>query len=53
MIKKLFLTLFCAVLSAGIAFAQGGSKVNGIVVDEIGEPVIGASVLSKEQRREP
>lgn len=47
MIKKLFLTLFCAVLSAGIAFAQGGSKVNGIVVDEIGEPVIGASVFVK------
>lgn len=47
MIKKLFLTLFCAVLSAGIAFAQGGTKVNGIVVDEIGEPVIGASVFVK------
>lgn len=47
MIKKLFLTLFCAVLSAGIAFAQGGSKINGIVVDEIGEPVIGASVFVK------
>ena len=45
-IKKFLLTLLCAVLSANIAFAQNAS-VQGTVVDENGEPVIGASVFIK------
>ncbi len=45
-IKKFLLTLLCAVLSANMAFAQNAS-VQGTVVDENGEPVIGASVFIK------
>lgn len=45
-IKKFLLTLLCAVLSANIAFAQNTS-VQGTIVDENGEPVIGASVFIK------
>ena len=45
-VKKFLLTLICAVLATGVAFAQGG-KVQGTVVDENGEPVIGASVFIK------
>lgn len=45
-IKKFLLTLLCAVLSANIAFAQNAS-VQGTIVDENGEPVIGASVFIK------
>ena len=45
-IKKFLLTLLCAVLSANLAFAQNAS-VQGTVVDENGEPVIGASVFIK------
>lgn len=45
-IKKFLLTLLCAVLSANIALAQNAS-VQGTIVDENGEPVIGASVFIK------
>ena len=44
--KKFLMTLFCAILTAAMVFAQGGG-VQGTVVDENGEPVIGASVMIK------
>ncbi len=44
-LKQLFLTVTFA-LAAACAFAQGGN-VNGTVIDEFGEPVIGASVMLK------
>ncbi|MCD7714114.1 MAG: SusC/RagA family TonB-linked outer membrane protein [Prevotella sp.] len=44
-LKQLFLTVTFA-LAAACAFAQGGN-VSGTVVDEFGEPVIGASVMLK------
>ena len=44
--KKFLLTLLCVLISTSAIFAQGGS-VSGTVVDENGEPVIGASVLVK------
>lgn len=43
--KKVNLLLFLFLLSIGIAFAQ--TRVTGSVVDENGEPVIGASVQIK------
>ncbi|MCR4773613.1 MAG: SusC/RagA family TonB-linked outer membrane protein [Prevotella sp.] len=42
--KKLLFTLFCVMLSC-VAFAQG--QIKGTVIDENGEPIIGASVLVK------
>jgi len=45
-VKKFLFTLLCMLLSMQMSFAQGGS-VSGTVVDENGEPVIGASVLVK------
>ena len=44
--KKFLLALFCVLLSTTSILAQGGS-VSGTVVDENGEPVIGASVMIK------
>lgn len=44
--KKFLLALFCVLASTIGAFAQG-SNVSGTVVDETGEPVIGASVRIK------
>lgn len=44
--KKVLLTLLCVLLSTWTAFAQSG-QVSGLVVDEHGEPIIGASVLIK------
>ena len=44
--KRLLMTLFCALSLAGYALAQSGG-VHGTVVDESGEPVIGASVFVK------
>lgn len=44
--KKLLMTLLCTLLTATVALAQSGS-VQGTVVDENGDPVIGASVFVK------
>ena len=44
--KKIFLTLICALMCTVAALAQG-NQVRGTVVDEQGEPVIGASVVIK------
>lgn len=44
--KKFLLTLFCALFVAAASFAQN-ANVQGTVVDENGEPVIGASVFVK------
>ncbi|MBQ9223391.1 MAG: SusC/RagA family TonB-linked outer membrane protein [Prevotella sp.] len=44
--KKIFLTLICALMCTMAAFAQG-NQVRGTVLDENGEPVIGASVMIK------
>jgi len=44
--KKVVLLLSCLILSVGLTIAQD-KKVSGIVVDETGEPIIGASVLAK------
>ncbi len=44
-LKQLFLAVSFA-LAVTCAFAQGGN-VNGAVIDEFGEPVIGASVMLK------
>ncbi len=44
--KKFLLTLLCALLTTASALAQSGA-VQGTVVDENGEPVIGASIFVK------
>jgi len=44
--KRLTLLLTCFFISMGFAIAQN-NQISGIVVDEIGEPVIGASVVVK------
>ncbi|MDL2322990.1 TonB-dependent receptor [Bacteroidales bacterium OttesenSCG-928-A17] len=44
--KRLTLLLACFFISMGLATAQN-TRVNGTVVDETGEPVIGASVVVK------
>ncbi len=44
--KRLTLLLACFILSMGLAIAQN-KPVSGIVVDESGEPVYGASVIAK------
>ena len=41
--KKFLMALLCVLLSATTALAQ--NNVTGTVVDETGEPVIGASVM--------
>ncbi|MBO5049503.1 MAG: carboxypeptidase-like regulatory domain-containing protein, partial [Oscillospiraceae bacterium] len=47
MLIKKFLTAFvCILLLSAPAFGQG-SRISGTVVDEHGEPVIGASVMIK------
>ena len=43
--KKFLMTLLCVLLSATTALAQ--SHVTGTVVDETGEPVVGATVMVK------
>ena len=43
--RKLFLFLSLLFISVGIATAQ--TQVRGVVVDELGEPIIGATVLIK------
>jgi TonB-linked SusC/RagA family outer membrane protein len=44
--KKVILLLTCFMISMGLAIAQN-KQVSGTVVDESGEPVIGASVIVK------
>lgn len=44
--KKVMLILSCLFLSVGFIAAQT-TRVSGVVVDDIGEPVIGASVVVK------
>jgi TonB-linked SusC/RagA family outer membrane protein len=44
--KNLTLLFICFMMSAGLVFAQS-KQVTGIVKDEAGEPVIGASVVVK------
>jgi TonB-linked SusC/RagA family outer membrane protein len=44
--KKLVLLFMCFLISTGLAIAQT-TQVTGTVVDETGEPVIGASVVVK------
>jgi TonB-linked SusC/RagA family outer membrane protein len=46
--KKIFLLLTCLMIGFGMTFSQTPQQVNGTVVDENGEPVIGASILTKE-----
>jgi TonB-linked SusC/RagA family outer membrane protein len=41
------LTMFLALFFIGIGFAVAQTQVRGTVVDEMGEPVIGASILVK------
>ena len=44
--KKILMFLACAIMSAGIAFAQ--QQVTGTVIDsETGEPLVGATVKVK------
>ena len=45
MAKSCRLVAISLVLIPAMAFAQGGNKVQGTVLDENGEPVIGASVM--------
>ena len=45
MAKSYRLVAISLVLIPAMAFAQGGNKVQGTVLDENGEPVIGASVM--------
>lgn len=44
--KKFLLTLLCVLFCTWTAFAQSG-QISGLVVDEHGDPVIGATVLVK------
>lgn len=44
--RRLKLSILCFVLSIGVAIGQT-SVVNGLIVDESGEPIIGASVTLK------
>lgn len=44
--KKLLMTFFCLIMCVVSTFAQT-SKMTGVVVDEKGEPIIGASILVK------
>jgi len=44
--KKVILLLICFVISMGLAVAQN-VRVNGVVVDENGEPIPGVSVIAK------
>ncbi len=44
--KRLTLLLTCFMISMGLAIAQN-TNVRGVVVDESGEPIIGASVIVK------
>ena len=44
--KRLILLLSCFCISMGLAGAQG-KPVSGVVVDETGAPVVGASVLAR------
>lgn len=49
--KKFLMALLCVLLSATTALAQ--SNVTGTVVDETGEPIIGASVMVKGTKTAP
>lgn len=51
--KRSLLALLCAILLPLSAFAQGtgGKSISGKVLDENGEPLIGAGVLSKDGKR--
>ena len=44
--KKLILLWTCFLISMGLAIAQN-KQVSGIIFDETGEPVVGASVIAK------
>ena len=44
--KKLTLLLTCFLISMGLAIAQN-KQVSGTVVDDTGEPIVGASVIAK------
>ena len=48
---RLFTILFslCLLLQTGIVYAQQTATINGIVVDEAGEPIIGATVRVKNE----
>lgn len=45
--KKVLLVLFCVLVGTLGALAQSNAKASGTVVDETGEPVIGASIRIK------
>lgn len=45
--KRVMLVLSCLFLSIGLVVAQT-TKISGVVVDNVGEPVVGASVVVKE-----
>ncbi len=47
MTKKFYLTLCMLVLSI-VSYAQDGYTVTGTVVDEMGQPIIGATVVEKD-----
>jgi len=44
--KKVILLFTCFLISMGLAFSQN-ARVNGVVVDENGEPMFGVSVFAK------
>ena len=46
MMKRVMLILSCLFISIGFITAQT-TRVTGIVLDDIGEPVVGASVVVK------
>jgi len=45
--QRLLLLLSCMLLSIPVVFGQGQVAVKGTILDEDGEPVVGASVLQK------
>ena len=51
MLKRLFIFLLAQVLLVPALLAQGGLTVVGKVVDEAGEAVIGAGILTKDGKR--
>lgn len=48
--RKIFNIIFCMLLCTGILYAQT-IKIEGLVIDETGEPVIGAAIKVKENKQ--
>ena len=47
MVRKIFLSVFCALLAVCVFAQEQEVNVRGRVVDENGEPAIGAAVMLK------